>query len=98
MAAHERPDGSLNALSILQITLYRSSCTASPRRCPAWLSSCLTEGNGWKPAEASRAGLPRSDHFNTATTFSTLLNSRHHPFNGRRSSSRGGASDSPYIR
>ncbi|KAF9240342.1 hypothetical protein DTO013E5_4348 [Penicillium roqueforti] len=35
----------------------------------------------------------------TATIFATSLNSRHHPFNGRRSSNRGGASDcAPYIR
>ncbi|KAJ9263494.1 hypothetical protein DTO212C5_7511 [Paecilomyces variotii] len=38
------------------------------------------------------------DHLKTATTFSTLLNSRHHPFNGsRRSAARGGASDLPYT-
>ncbi|KAJ9490595.1 hypothetical protein VN97_g2619 [Penicillium thymicola] len=46
------------------------------------------------------------DHFSsrqwshtTATIFATSLNSRHHPFNGRRSSNRGGASDcAPFIR
>ncbi|KAJ5502815.1 hypothetical protein N7463_005689 [Penicillium fimorum] len=50
--------------------------------------------------------VSRSDHFSsrqwshtTATIFATSLNSRHHPFNGRRSSNRGGASDcAPYIR
>ncbi|KAJ5617186.1 hypothetical protein N7537_002300 [Penicillium hordei] len=50
--------------------------------------------------------VSRSDHFSsrqwshtTATIFATSLNSRHHPFNGRRSSNRGGASDcAPFIR